>query len=219
MRAARLAPLAPLAPLGPLGGLVVACLASMLASCNTSGLKKVYMAPDSQGLIERTEFVAGTPLFCIADVAIGDPKATLKVSMQPVSLAGTPTGLPLLLIGEHAPGRFSGKIATEFPKSTIQAIPDPREPNKFTTSSSAQTPGLYRCFVELDDERDYVDFTLLPGQQPTDEPNAPKPGACSAETVGACPLVNGGSDIVRCCTATGACGSGPLGTGFCYPSG
>lgn len=205
--------------LSPLGffASALACV-GVLAACNTSGVKKVYMAPDSQGLIERTQFVAGTPIFCIADVAIGDSKVTLDVSMQPVSLAGTPTGLRPLLIAEHAPGKFSGKIATEFPKSSIQAVPDAREPNKFVTSTTAQTPGLYRCVLRLDEELDFVDFELLPGQQPTQEPNAPKPGACSAETVGACPLTASGKDIVRCCTPTGACGSGPLGTGFCYAS-
>ncbi|MFO0670631.1 MAG: hypothetical protein U0235_13535 [Polyangiaceae bacterium] len=197
---------------------VLALAAATLASaCNTSGLKKVYMAPDSQGTIDRLSFVAGAPIFCIADVAIGDPKATVQVSMQPVSVNGKPTGLPPLVLGEHIPGKFTGKIATEFPKTTIQAVPDPRDPNKFVTSQAAQAPGIYRCVVRVDDELDYTDFAVTPGQQPTQDPNAPTPGDCRPETVGNCPLVGGGN-VVRCCTQSGACGTGPEGTGFCYPS-
>lgn len=196
-------------------GLVFALLS---LSCNTSGLKRVFMAPDSQGTISRDAYVAGSPIFCIADVAIGDPQATVEVSMQPVSVNGKPTGLPPLVVGELIPGRYTGKLAIEFPKASIQAIPDPRDPNKFTTSTTAQAPGLYRCVVKLDDELDYAEFAVLPGQGPTQDPNAPLPGACSAETVAACPLSGNASGVVRCCTSAGACGTGPEGTGFCYPS-
>lgn len=196
-------------------GLSLVSLATL--SCNTSGLKRVFMAPDSQGTISRDAYVAGSPIFCIADVAIGDPQATVEVSMQPVSVNGKPTGLPPLLIGEIIPGRFSGKLATEFPRAAVQAIPDARDPGKFTIETTAQAPGLYRCVVKLDDELDYAEFAVLPGQQATNDPNAPQPGACSKDTVASCPLA-GGSGMVRCCTPAGACGTGPEGTGFCYPS-
>lgn len=200
-------------------GLAVAAVASLPAlSCNTSGLKSVYMAPDEGGTIDRLQFIAGTAVYCIADVAIGDPKATLKISMQPVILNGAPTRLPPLVVGERIPGRFSGKVATEFPKISIQAIPDPRDPQAFTTTQSTQAPGRYRCIVELDDELDFTDFEILPGSAPTNDANAPAPGECKNETVAKCPLSGGGAGTVRCCTAQGACGTGPQGTGFCYPS-
>ena len=59
-------------------------------SCNTSGLKRVYIAPDSQGTVERTQFAAGAPIFCVADVAIGDAKVGVRVSMRPTAIGGQP---------------------------------------------------------------------------------------------------------------------------------
>ncbi len=45
-------------------GLAVAATASLPAlSCNTSGLKSVYMAPDEGGTIDRLQFIAGTAVY------------------------------------------------------------------------------------------------------------------------------------------------------------
>jgi hypothetical protein len=198
----------------------LSALACALVSigCNTSGLRRVYMSPDSSGTAERLEFAAGAPAFCIAEIALGDPNVSLKVSMQPLVVNGEKVNLPRLLIAEHLPGKFSGKIATEFPKLTPQAVPDPRDPNQFVAVPPTPAAGRYRCIAELDDEVDWVEFAVNAGEQPSIDPNAPAPGACRAETVASCPLTNPAPNIVRCCTQVGTCGTGPKGTGFCYPS-
>lgn len=197
----------------------LAGVATLVVSCKTSGLRRVYISPTSDGLVERAEYAAGAPIYCIAEVVIGDPQTTVEVSMQPLTVGGQPTGLNPLLIAEHLPGKFTGPIATEFPKPSIQAIADPRDPATFTTGTATQTPGgTYRCVVQVDTELEYKEFTVLAGEAPTQDPNAPVPGNCKAETVSSCPLTSAASGIVRCCTATGSCGTGPAGTGFCYAS-
>ena len=81
-----------------------------------------------------------------------------------------------------------------------------------------QTAGKYRCEVDLAGEKKAVDFVILPGGIPEPPPtsNIPRVGMCDGDPVANCPDPMKGPNILRCCTSSNSCGSGPKGTPFCY---
>ena len=204
------------------------CLALPLflahASCNTTGLRRVYISPDQGGERDtRQQYHQGDEIFCVAEYASGRKNATIRIFFQPVEVPPknplNPKAFPPVLVAEGATDQSeSASTSAQFPVPTIQVRYDTSGKALPLEESPAQTPGKYQCVVELEGETQVAQFVIAQGadQSPTN-PGAPPIGACNKDTLEACPDPSPPDpNIIKCCNLSGTCGHGPIGTGFCY---
>jgi len=204
------------------------CLALPLflahASCNTTGLRRVYITPDQGGDRDnRQQYYQGDDIFCFAEYASGRKNATIRVFFQPVEVPPknvlNPKQFPPVLVFEGATDTSeNGSVSGQFPVPTIQVRYDTNGKPLPLEESPAETPGKYQCIVELEGETQSAQFVISQGSDVSSTtPGAPPIGGCSKDTLEACPDPSPPDpSIVKCCNASGSCGHGPVGTGFCY---